>query len=198
MFSSFHTGSQLNDLFRYTFCAMQPMLLATSNLLAEMAPSREGTSPASRSVRMRTIRALLLLPALLLNPACDDGAPLDPSDAPLDLGGIWRGAITVNSMPAQMTWTLTQSAAAVSGPALVALPTGIVLMNGALTGSLSGMTLTYTIDVPAGGIPLQPSCSGRIGGTSTAVSASNMSGSYAVTSSTCATGLTSGSFTLTK
>jgi hypothetical protein len=147
---------------------------------------------------MRTIRATMLLAALLLAAACDDGAPTDPSDSALNLGGIWRGAITVNSMPAQMTWTLTQSAAVVSGPALVALPTGIVLMNGALTGSLSGMTLTYTIDVPAGGVPLQPSCSGRIGGTSTAVSASHMNGTYAVTSSTCATGLTSGSFTLTR
>lgn len=144
------------------------------------------------------MRAALMIVTLLFSTACDDDTPTDPSEPALTLTGTWRGAITVNNTPAQMTWTLTQTNASVSGPALVALPSGTVLMNGGLTGTLSGMTLTYAIAVPAGGIPLQPSCSGQIGGTSTVATSSTMSGTYAVTSSTCSTGLTSGSFTLTK
>lgn len=147
---------------------------------------------------MRTIRTAFLIVALFFAPGCDDDTPTRPSDPPLNISGTWRGAITVDNTPAQMTWTLTHTSASVSGPVVVALASGTVLLNGALTGTLTGMTLTYTIAVPAGGIPLQPSCSGQIGGTTTVISASTMSGTFAVTSSTCSTGLTSGTFTLTR
>jgi hypothetical protein len=173
-------------------------MLATSNHLADTVRLPAKVRALHHRESMRTICAALMIVALLFAPACDDDTPTDPSEPALNLTGTWRGAITVNNTPAQMTWTLTQTNASVTGPALVALSSGTVLMNGALTGTLSGMTLTYTIAVPAGGIPLQPSCSGQIGGTSTVANASTMSGTYAVTSSTCSTGLTSGSFTLTK
>ena len=40
-----------------------------------------------------------------------------------------------------MTWTLAQTGTSVSGPTLVSLPSGTVLMNGFLTGMLSDSTL---------------------------------------------------------
>ena len=67
-----------------------------------------------------------------------------------------------------MTWTVTQTNNSVTGPVLVQLPNGVVLLNGALSGNLSGSVLTYTIAVSAGGIPTYPSCTGKLGGTVTA------------------------------
>jgi hypothetical protein len=86
-----------------------------------------------------------------------------------------------------MAWTLTQTGTAVSGPVLVRLPNGIVLLNGFLTGTLTGSTLPYTISVGPGGIPTQPACVGQLGGTMTATvgATSTLTGSYTVTSATC-------------
>ncbi|HEY7944047.1 MAG TPA: hypothetical protein VIH15_06065 [Casimicrobiaceae bacterium] len=99
-----------------------------------------------------------------------------------------------------MTWTLAQSNSDVSGPVLIALPNGIVLLNGSLTGTVAGSTLSYTIAVGAGGIPAQPQCVGQLGGTMTATIGlpSGLAGTYAVRSSTCATGFAGGNLTLTR
>lgn len=86
-----------------------------------------------------------------------------------------------------MTWTLTQTGAAVNGPVLVTQPNGIVLLNGFLVGTLTGSTLDYTISVGQGGIPLQPACAGQLKGTMTVSFGppSTMAGNYGVASSTC-------------
>jgi hypothetical protein len=100
-----------------------------------------------------------------------------------------------------MTWTLTQSGASVTGPAIVTLPSGIVLMNGTVNGTVSASTLTYTISVQPGGIPSQPACSGQLGGAvsqSTGTNPLTLSGSYSVVSSTCTTPFSSGNFTLSR
>jgi hypothetical protein len=146
---------------------------------------------------MRRIIAAVLVAGLAAG-GCGDDPPAGPSPAPINLAGLWRGNITVLGTSAQMIWTLTQNNQAVTGPVTVTLRTGIVLLNGNLSGTLSGTTLTYTIAVPPGGIIPQPTCSGQLGGTATAASPSTINGSYAVISSTCATGLTSGTFTLAK
>ena len=99
-----------------------------------------------------------------------------------------------------MTWTLTSKANKVAGLVLVTMPNGIVLMNGFLTGKLTGSTLAYTISVGPGGIPSEPACVGQLGGTMTATMAarSTLSGNFAVTSSTCTTPFSNGNLTLTK
>jgi hypothetical protein len=97
-----------------------------------------------------------------------------------------------------MTWTLTQTGTSVTGPVAIALPTGVVLMNGTVAGTLSGTTLGFTVTVPPGGIVLQPGCSGQIAGANTVASATTMNGAYSVVNSTCTTGLTNGTFTLTR
>jgi hypothetical protein len=144
---------------------------------------------------------LLLCLCLAVSSACGDTAPTTPTTPQsTDLSGTWSGGLTVGAETARMTWTLTQSNGGVTGPVLVALSTGVVLLNGALTGTLAGSVLTYTITVSAGGIPTQPQCVGQLGGTMTAAigATSTLTGSYAVRSSTCTTGFNGGNLTLTR
>jgi hypothetical protein len=111
-----------------------------------------------------------------------------PTSTSLNLSGTWKGDFAVQDIPAQMTWTLTQTGTAVTGPVLVKLPNGIVLLNGSLTGTLTGSSLAYTISVGPQGIPSQPACVGQLGGTMTATTTgatSMLAGNYAVTSATC-------------
>jgi hypothetical protein len=155
-------------------------MLATSNVLAGMAA-----------------RTAVVLALLFVTTACDT-EPTRPSDTALNLTGTWRGNVTVAGIGTVMTWTLTQAASAVNGPVVIGVPTGIVLVNGILAGTLSGTTLTYSISVPPGGVNGQPGCSGLIAGSTNVATSTTMNGSYNLTSSTCSTGFTSGTFTLTK
>ncbi len=105
-----------------------------------------------------------------------------------------------------MSWVLTQSGTSASGPVTVSLASGIVLMNGVLTGTVSNATATaatlaYTIAVAVGGIPAQPTCSGQFGGAMSATAATapaKMTGDFTVKSSTCASPISNGTLTLTK
>jgi len=101
----------------------------------------------------------------------------------------------------EMAWTLTQNGTTVTGPVLVRLPNGIVLLNGVLTGTMTGSALQYTISVGPGGIPSQPACVGQLGGTMTATMGvtSTLTGSYTVLSATCTPPFgTSGDLALTR
>jgi hypothetical protein len=146
---------------------------------------------------MRCAKVLLLL-ALVTTVGCGSSeSPSAPS--PVSFSGNWAGDLTVQGTMARMTWALTQSGSTVTGPVLIVLPSGVVLLNGALSGTASGSTLTYTIDVKAGGIPSDPGCTGQLGGTATIGAVrSVINGSYAISSSPCATALSTGSFAMTK
>jgi len=124
--------------------------------------------------------------------------PTGPTEQPTNLTGTWRGNIAVSNITAIMTWTLTQTGNAVTGPVVIGLPSGAVLMNGNVAGTLSGSTLSFTLTVPPGGIPTQPGCSGQMTGANGVTGSSTMNGTYTVASSTCTTGLTNGTFTLTR
>jgi hypothetical protein len=144
-----------------------------------------------------------ILACLVSAPACDSSSSTMPPPQSTDLTGTWAGDLALQSLQgitARMTWTLTQNNNAVAGSVLVSLPNGTVLLNGTLSGTLSGSTLTYVIVVSPGGIPSQPACAGQLGGTVTATLGvtSTLSGSYALTSATCTTPFSSGTFTLTK
>jgi hypothetical protein len=146
---------------------------------------------------MRLLQCALIAVALI-STACGDEMPTEPTNPATNLTGTWRGNITVSSVSALMTWTLTQTGTSVTGPVVIALPTGVVLMNGTMAGTLSGTSLAFTVTVPPGGIVSQPGCSGQIAGTSTVASSTTMNGTYSVANSTCTTGLTSGTFVLTR
>jgi hypothetical protein len=132
--------------------------------------------------------------------ACGDNTPSTPTAPETTVNGTWKGSLAVQDVTATMTWTLTQVNGAVTGPMLVLLPNGIVLLNGSLVGAVSGSTFTYTIAVSAGGIPTQPTCTGQMTGTMTVTLGvtSTMTGPMAVTSSNCPAPFAGGTVTLTK
>ncbi len=147
----------------------------------------------------RTIPCLLLIVAFAT--ACAEQSPSGPTPQAVNVSGTWSGDVSVQGASARMIWTLSQTNATdVSGPVLMALPTGTVLLNGFLTGTLAGSVLTYTISVGPGGIPASPSCVGQLGGTMTATlgTTSTLAGDFAIRSSTCTAPFTGGSLTLTK
>jgi hypothetical protein len=146
---------------------------------------------------MRPIYCALITMALA-SIACGDQMPSQPTDPATSLTGTWRGNLTVTNVSAVMTWTLTHTGSTATGPAVIALPTGVVLMNGTVSGTVSGNSFPFTLTVPPGGIVTQPGCSGQITGTGTLATSTMMNGTYTVASSTCATGLASGTFTLTR
>ena len=146
---------------------------------------------------MRAMRCALLL-AAILSTACGDELPTEPTNPTASLTGVWRGNITVNNVSTTMTWTLTQTGTSVTGPVVIALPTGVVLMNGTVAGTVSGTNLGFTVTVPPGGIVGQPGCTGQIAGTNSVTSSTTMNGTYSVVTSTCTTGLSNGTFTLTR
>jgi hypothetical protein len=148
----------------------------------------------------RPILAVAIVLGLALTGCSSDATPA-PTTVP-SVTGTWTGELSVQGTSAMMTWTLTESGTDVTGPVFVVLPTGVVLLNGAFSGTLSGTTLAYTIAVSPGGFPSQPECSGQLAGTVTVTSltasAVTLVGSYSATSVTCQTLFSGGSFTLTR
>ena len=130
----------------------------------------------------------------------NDRAPTTPGPTQIDVTGRWTGDLTFQGATARMMWTLNQTGSAVTGPVVLALPSGTVLLNGVLNGTMTGSSLAYVITVSPGGIPLQPACSGQLGGTMMVTQAptSTMNGNIAVTSSTCAIQFSSTGIALTK
>ena len=148
---------------------------------------------------MRRLLVLVLMLGWMAACTATTTTPTEPS-APPTLTGTWSGNLTLDSTTARMTWTLTQTDAAVAGPVLVAVPSGTVLLNGALVGTVSGSTLAYVINIGPGAIPSQPVCTGQLGGVMTTSfgTTSTLAGAYHINSSTCATVFSNGAFTLTK
>jgi hypothetical protein len=143
-------------------------------------------------------RSLAIAVALTISAACGvehTSTTLSPTQT--DVSGRWATDVAVQGISARMTWMLTQAATGVTGPVLVGLPNGVVLLNGALTGTLTGSSLAYTIRVTTDGVPSQPACSGQFGGTMN-VTTTRMSGSMSLISSNCPVQFPSNGITLTK
>ena len=139
--------------------------------------------------------------ALVVAVACGDkSTPTTPAPTQLDVSGRWATDITVQGVTGRMTWTLAQTGGGVTGPVLVSVSSGFVLLNGFLTGTVTGTSMAYTIAVGPGGIPSQPTCSGQLGGTMTVTSGvvSTMTGPMSVIASNCPIQLPVNAITLTK
>lgn len=149
---------------------------------------------------MRLLSSSLICAFALTLSGCGNNST-SPSTTPIDLSGTWTGPLTIQGLPAQMSWTVAQSGeSSENGSIVIAMTDGTVLLNGMLTGTLSGSSLTFSIIVGAGAIPLLPSCTGEIDGTATATTAasSTLNGTLTVTTSTCPSPVSNGPFTLTK
>jgi len=128
-----------------------------------------------------------LIPALLLASAVacsSDSGMTTTTPTPVTLTGNWNGPISLQGFSASMTWQLTDTGSNVTGPVIILLPNGTVLLNGFLTGTVTGSSLSYTISVGPGGIPTQPTCVGQLKGTMT-LTATTMNGSVGLSSSNC-------------
>jgi hypothetical protein len=126
--------------------------------------------------------------------ACGGSSPTTPST--LNIAGVWAGDIVTILGNQRTTWTLSQSGTNVTGPVVVA-NAGIPVISGALTGTISGSTLTYSINIPAGGILISPTCTGHIDGTMNLPNERQMSGKFTGTS-TCNAPISGGDLTLSK
>ncbi len=149
------------------------------------------------------MRKAILVALLLLGftTACGaDKTPNAPDAGGLNLTGAWVGPIVVDNTETRMSWNLTQVNQVVNGPVTIVLSNGIVLMNGFLTSTLSGMTLTYTISVGNGGVPSRPACAGQLAGTMTITvgPTSTLSGPMGVSSSNCTPPFDTSTITLTR
>ena len=118
-----------------------------------------------------------------------------PPSEPLNLTGTWSGTASDSSGPGRMTWHLTQNGSAVSGTVNATTPGGTVAFNGTISGIVTSSTLTFTITIPAGGIPVLPQCTASISGATTNIIGTSMSGTYSGTNS-CTSPFTGGIFTL--
>jgi hypothetical protein len=152
-------------------------------------------------MRSKFMTAWLSMALALSAAACSDkSTPTSPAPTQIDVTGRWATDISIQGLTGRMTWTLTQSSGGVSGPVLVSLTNGFVLLNGFLTGTLTGTSLAYSITVAPGGVPNQPACSGQLGGTMTVTvgAVSTMTGPMSVVSSNCSLQLPSTAITLTR
>jgi hypothetical protein len=148
-------------------------------------------------------RRLALAAVVMTSIACDVTTSSTPTTPGTTQGteqgvsGRWSTDLAVQGVSGRMQWMLTQNSGSVTGPVLVSLPNGIVLLNGSLTGTLTGSSMPYTISVAPGGIPTQPTCTGQFGGTMT-VAITTMTGSMALMSSNCTVQFPTSSVTLVK
>ena len=145
--------------------------------------------------------SIIVLVLLGLTIGCSaEKTPNAPDAGGLNLTGTWTGPIVVDTAEARMSWNLTHLSQVVTGPVTVLLSNGIVLMNGFLNGTLSGMTVTYTISVGNGGVPTRPACAGQLAGTMTVTvgSTSSLSGPMGVSSSNCTPPFDASTITLTR
>jgi hypothetical protein len=143
-------------------------------------------------MRLQTIVRLFSFLALAAMVACGEKSstattPIAPTPTAFTVTGVWAADVSFQGVAARLTLTLEQKDTAVSGPARLTLPTGIVLLNGVLQGTITGSLLTYSIAVAPGSIPNQPACTGTLAGTMTVNNAATptMAGPLGVGTSTC-------------
>ncbi len=148
----------------------------------------------SDKICVRVVVTSLLL--IAVNSCAGLNAPTAPTQ--MTANGTWTGNITVQQQVAHSTWRLIQNATSVSGPIQIADAAGAVLLTGMLSGVLNGSTLSYSIDVPSGGVAAQPACVGRLEGKATLAQGapSTLRGTYSWGGGSCDSGFSQGSFTL--
>jgi hypothetical protein len=127
------------------------------------------------------------------------GAPLiitDSGTQALNVSGTWSGSGSDSTGSGLMTWQLTQTGSSVSGMMTASTPVGTVVYNGTFSGTITGSTLIFTINIPVGNISL-PSCSATISGSGDVANGS-ITGTYTGSNSCTGPFMLGGVFTLLK
>ena len=104
------------------------------------------------------------------------------------MGGLMRGM-----MAGQMTWQMTQTDANATGYMEMSAFQGSGRM--AIAGTISGQTMTFTMNIPTGGMP-EPGCAATGSGTAQ-MNGNTMTGTYSGTN-TCSGRFSNGQFTLSR
>jgi hypothetical protein len=104
------------------------------------------------------------------------------------MGGLMRGM-----MAGQMTWQMTQTDANAAGSMEMSAFQGTGRM--AISGTISGQTMTFTMNIPAGGMP-EPGCAATGNGTAH-MNGNTMTGTYSGSNS-CSGAFSNGQFTLSR
>jgi hypothetical protein len=121
--------------------------------------------------------------------------PTDDHDG-ISLNGTYAGTASDNTGPGTLSWVLTQSGSKITGS--VTLGAGNITGHGTVSGTLSGSTLTFTISIPAGGLPFPyASCVIAVSGTANNVTSSSINGTYSGNNS-CTGSVSGGTFNLVR
>jgi hypothetical protein len=133
--------------------------------------------------------------------ACGQGAsggssPTSPSAPGSSVTGTWRGPAKDSSSPGQMTWQITQSGTSFTGSMTMTDSTNLSA-RGSVSGMISGSSLQFTINVPAGGFDApRATCTAEVSGQGEFTS-TEITGQYSGTSS-CDGAIATGELKLTK
>ena len=150
-----------------------------------------------------------LVGAALLIPLAGCASPAAPtpkaSGSPANLAGEWTGTGKDAQGPETFRWTVTQTGDRISG-AVVLEPADPAdgscgschkQKTGTLAGTLSGGTLTLTLDFPAGGTDVTPLCGITMHATTSDIAAGRVAATYTGTT-TCEGPITDGALTVTR
>ena len=150
-----------------------------------------------------------LVAAALLIPLAGCGSPAAPttkaSGSAANLAGTWTGTGTDAQGPETFRWTVAQTGDRISG-AVVLEPADPAdgscgschkQKTGTLAGTLSGGTLTLTLDFPAGGTDVTPLCGITMHATTSDIAAGRVAATYTGTT-TCEGPITDGALTVTR
>lgn len=126
-------------------------------------------------------------------PTATTPAPATP--APTGIVGTWDGIAVDSDGAGQMVWSLTQAANGFSGTVMLVDFASGVHGAGTVTGTLSGDSLTFQLNIPVGGFDGRFSaCSATVAGAGT-LAGTTLTGTYAGNNS-CSGSVSSGSLTL--
>jgi hypothetical protein len=149
----------------------------------------------ARGAMPHALSALLFSAIVALG--CATEPPAGPSGGGTNLAGRWSGTASDSSGPGTMTWELTASGATITGTVTMTDAESGITGEGTLRGDLSGASLDFTIDIPAGGFAdPYDDCAAQVSGRAQATT-SSLSGTYTGVNS-CTGTIASGQLTLSR
>ena len=144
-----------------------------------------------------SVAALIFGMAIGVSACNKSPSPSDPGDPGLTLSGTFAGTAADPSGPGRLTWQLTQSGQQVSGTLSFQDDRTAATGNGSVSGSLSGPTLTFSMEIRSGGVSA-PFGGCTIAATGTAqATTTTINGTFTGRNS-CTSTFTNGTIALTK